>query len=195
MKIYTKSAPFKYKTMFKFHCPNCSHDYSFDHDHEETIEVSAQGGYPSDRALFNKANESFQWRQQNLLKALGKKRSNLLPADVSKSFICPKCGFKPNFLINRGSTLFLIIGLLVITLGTLIPVITTSVGSGDIIPTVAGSLACLTPVTLLEIFLFRALNPNRKLILEAHTEGQTIESQELPEIIFGPTEPAIRRPS
>ena len=195
MKIYKKSAPFKYKTTFKLHCPNCSHDYSFDHDHEETIEVSAPGGYPSDQALFDEADKKFKWHQQSLVKDIEKKRVNRIPANFSKSFICPKCGFKPNFLINKGSTLFLIIGLLVIALGALIPVIATSIGSDDVVGPLVAGLTCLIPLAVVEVFLIRTLNPNRSLVREALAEGRNIESQELPEIIFGPTEPVMRHPS
>jgi hypothetical protein len=186
VRIYTKSAPFKYTTTFNLHCPYCSRDYTAEQTHKETIKVSSSSGVPTNQALFAQADAEFRRQQRNLVDAIEKGRF----ADVPKTCKCPDCGFTPSYMVNRNLYRLTIILLAFFGLSSTIPLFAYMISEKKFLAPVIGMAGCLIPLSALLWLMYISLNPNRGLIRKGREDGRNINPPEKPEITFNPTEPA-----
>jgi hypothetical protein len=88
-------------------------------------------------------------------------------------------------MINRKQIISYLILWLIIGVGIAIPFLIPG-AMADTSMVITFSLLCFVPYLLSMGFLFRQLNPNRKLMRTLSSEGRSLTPPEKPQIVFGP---------
>jgi hypothetical protein len=133
---------------------------------------------PTVQQLLDEAHKKFKQRQDAILALADRWK-------LAVKVRCPNCGFLPSYMINRKQIISYLILWLIIGVGIAIPFLIPG-AMADTSMVITFSLLCFVPYLLSMGFLFRQLNPNRKLMRTLSSEGRSLTPPEKPQIVFGP---------